>query len=151
MERDHFLLVAQRNDSRLPLVGAVVIFFLFVADIRGRKNKLEDKASSPLACEQALPPPSLPTPVPLAHRLAAFFFHWSKLCNNPLMCTFEPDLLKSRNSPSRGCCIPTVLESICDFICKISVRCNYKHLCTQKGVLNWGNLAWQIVSLLTVT
>ena len=73
-ERGHFRLVAQRNDFRLPLVGAVVIFFLFVADIRGRKNKLEDKASSQLACEQALPPPSLPTAVSLAHRLAAFFF-----------------------------------------------------------------------------
>ena len=46
----------------------------FVVDIRKRKKQLEDKASSPLTCEQALPPPSLPAPVPLAHRLAAFFF-----------------------------------------------------------------------------
>ena len=50
----------------------------FLADIRERKNKLEDKASSSLACEQALPPPSLPTPVPLAHRLAAFFFFFTE-------------------------------------------------------------------------
>lgn len=77
---------------------------IFVADIREEKTNWKIKLVARLPASNL----SLPTPVPLAHRLAAFLFstsfYWSKLCNNPLMCTFEPNFF-----PKQKLALPRLL------------------------------------------
>ena len=144
VNRDSKVYLVHEMTSGYPWWVLSLFSWFLVPNIREEKTNQKIKLAA--ACLRASAPSSFPPhPCTPCSQASSVFFYWSELCNNPLRCTFEWDFVQNRNSPSRACCIPTV--------CEIRVRClldfdrNYKHLCTQKGVLNWGNLAWQIVSL----